>query len=601
MPRRLIFDIEGDGLLDTVTRIHCIAAVDPDTGERLDWKPDQLSDAYSTLQSANTLYAHFGIGYDYRALDKVAGVRFPTSVEQDTVVAARLIHPDLKTSDTSLVRRGVLPGNLHGSHKLEAWGRRLNCHKAAYEGPWDVWSPEMHDYMIQDVEATYALWKHLDLDKQSQQALTLEHRIARVCNEMTAAGWPFDRDKAVALHAQMQTEYAALERELVAEFGTWQEIDKVFVPKRDNARFGYKAGVEVTKYKDVTFNPTSRQHIFKKLMELGWKPEVFTDSGLPRVDDAVLETLADDFPPATKIARYLMLSKRLGQLADGNQAWLRVLGPDGLIHASYNPNGAVTGRASHFNPNIAQVPALKNRKGGIQPFGRECRELFHVPEGWVQLGADMSGLELRCLAHYLAPMDGGEYARVLLEGDIHSFNQRAAGLPARDMAKTFIYAWLYGAGAAKIGKIVNGTAAQGRALIEQFLEAVPAVATLKGKVANNVGIEGQLRGLDKRLLPIRSEHAALNTLLQSAGAVLCKQWVCDAYDTCSQSYTPGWSGDFVFLGWIHDEIQIAVRQGLEDKVGEIVTTCAKEAGKPFGFRVPLASEYKTGRSWADCH
>jgi DNA polymerase I-like protein with 3'-5' exonuclease and polymerase domains len=289
-----------------------------------------------------------------------------------------------------------------------------------------------------------------------------------------------------------------------------------------------------------------------------------------------------------------MLEKRLGQLADGKQAWLKQV-TNGRIHARYNPNGAVTGRATHYNPNIAQVPSVG------APLGRECRELFCVPDGWSIVGADMSGLELRCLAHYLAPMDGGEYAKVVCEGDVHTHNQTAAGLETRNQAKTFIYAWLYGAGATKIGKIVGGNAKQGKVLIDRFLEALPAVAGLKQKVAHNVRIAGNLRGLDGRLLPIRSEHAALNTLLQSAGALLCKQWVCDSYDALAQWYVPGWDGDFVFLGWIHDELQIACRGGLEEAVGDFVTTCAKEAGVPFKFRVPLNSDYKVGRTWADTH
>jgi DNA polymerase I-like protein with 3'-5' exonuclease and polymerase domains len=234
------------------------------------------------------------------------------------------------------------------------------------------------------------------------------------------------------------------------------------------------------------------------------------------------------------------------------------------------------------------------------PLGKECRELFTVPDGWSIVGADMSGLELRCLAHYLAPMDGGAYAKVVCEGDVHTHNQQAAGLETRAQAKTFIYAWLYGAGPGKIGKIVGGSAAKGHTLIDRFLEALPAVKGLKKKVSHNVRVAGHLKGLDGRLLPIRSNHAALNTLLQSAGAVLCKQWVCDSYGRIEgRGFVYG--EDFTFLGWIHDELQIAVRAGMEKEVGAIVTECARRAGEPFGFRVPLASDFHTGKNWSETH
>jgi DNA polymerase-1 len=641
--RRLLFDLEGDGLLPELTKIHCIAAVDPDTRQRFSWRPHELPQAYETLASADELWAHYGLGYDFPALEKVAKLVIPIKKRRDSVVTAKLKFPNLRETDGGLVLTGRLPKELHGSHKLKAWGFRLGVQKADYDGPWGEWSEQMHSYMDQDVETLLAIWDHLKVDEYSQQAIELEHRIQLVCNAIEEAGWPFDVEAAKQLHTQITAERALLEQELIAEkgFGSWYEpkakrkftgavlaelaalptpflpgagggqSPKIlvgtaipFVPKRDNHKLGYVAGAPCTQIEKVTFNPSSRPHIHKRLMKLGWKPTTFTDGGQPKIDEPILLDLAEEFPAASKLIRYLMLDKRLGMLADGNGAWLNVVKDDGRIHASYNPMGTVTGRAAHFSPNIAQVPALKDRKGRVQPFGAEFRSLFYVPPDWgSQIGADMEGLELRCLAHYLDPFDGGEYGRLVLDGDVHTFNQQAAGLPSRDNAKTFIYAWLYGAGNGKIGKIVSKSAAVGKQLSEAFLAKVPAVARLKQSVKTEIiALHNWLYGLDGRLLPIRSDHSALNTLLQSAGAILCKQWVCDAWDALQAAgLVHGWRGDFVFLGWIHDELQVAARKGREEQVAQILTDCARSAGTPFNFRVRLDSKAKTGHNWKDCH
>ena len=258
--------------------------------------------------------------------------------------------------------------------------------------------------------------------------------------------------------------------------------------------------------------------------------------------------------------------------------------------------GAITSRASHAYPNIAQVP-----KVGKSIYGEACRSLFRVPEGWVMLGSDMSGLELRCLSHYMAHWDGGEYGKLVCEGDVHTANQQAAGLPTRDNAKTFIYAFLYGAGDAKIGSIVKGTAARGKKLKEEFLANLPALGKLKQHVTG-AAKRGHLKGLDGRLVHVRSDHAALNTLLQSAGAILCKQWITLIEDELqADGLEHGWKGDYVFLCWVHDEVQIAVRPGMEKAVGDLCIKMAAQAGIDFDFKCPLTAEYKVGRNWAETH
>jgi DNA polymerase I-like protein with 3'-5' exonuclease and polymerase domains len=341
----------------------------------------------------------------------------------------------------------------------------------------------------------------------------------------------------------------------------------------------------------VTFNPNSRRHIAHCLTaKYGWEPTELTPSGEAKIDESVLSEL--EYPEAQKLAEMFLIQKRIAMLAEGSQAWLKKVDDDGRIRHSIISGGTVSGRAIHRNPNLGQVPGQQSK------WGKECRELFTVPPEWVLCGSDLSGLELRCLAHYLAPLDGGEYAETILNGDIHTYNQKAAGLPDRMSAKTYIYATLYGGGDRLIGEIVGGKAKDGKRLKANFDEAVPAFKRLKKKLSDALE-RGHLVGLDGRKLYCRSKHKALSQLLQSAGAVLCKQWLqkidqrLEAEDLRADAY---------IVGWIHDEVQIACRnEEVANHVGDISRSMAKEAGRSFSLKIPVEAEYKIGQSWAETH
>lgn len=570
--------------------------IDTDLGEQWSYGPEDIDKGLEELYDADTIIGHNIVGFDLPALWKAKRwAPRPGTRRVDTLIVARMLHPNIKNED---FKRKDFPRKLIGSHSLKAWGLRLGEPKDEYDGGWAEWNPEMHSYMEQDGRTNFKLLNFLKPWEYPRVPLDLEHRVAHVCNLMEEHGWTFDQQKAQELYVQLVKRRDSLEQSLVSKFGSWQEIDKVFTPKRDNKKLGYVKGVEVTKYKTVTFNPGSRRHIEKKLTELGWEPQEFTESGQAKLDEPILEKI--DIPEAKEIIEYLLVQKRLGQLADGDNGWLKVVKEDGRIHCRVNPGGTVTGRASHSNPNIAQVPAVKGKKG-LVPYGKECRELFTVPAGWRLVGADMAGLELRTFAHYLSFFDGGAYGEVVIGGDIHTHNQNAAGLPTRDMAKTFIYALLYGAGDAKIGSIVGGSAKHGQRLKQRFFKGLPAYKKLKDRV-DVACRKGYLTALDGRRLGIRSAHAALNTLLQGAGAILCKQWLADFYDEMEAAgYKHGYDGDYVIVGWIHDEIQVACRAELVEAIGETLVRCAKKAGEPFNFRIPLDSSYSSGYSWADTH
>lgn len=590
----LIFDLETDGLLDEVTKIHCMVIKNTETGVSTSYAPADIVEGLERLQSGDIIVGHNIIKYDLPVIHKLYPwfTIDPTKVF-DTLVATRLIWANIKDNDNLLLKEGRLPGKLFGSHSLEAWGYRLGNYKGDYKGGWETFTQEMLDYCVQDVEVTAALYGKIVDKNYSQQALELEHQVAWLMAKQERNGFHFDMDKASILLARLVQRRGELERELKDYFGSWVIQLPPFVPKVNNKTRGYIKGVPVEKTKTIEFNPSSRDHIADRLMTLyGWKPTVFTEGGKPQVDEHILGEL--DYPPCKLLTEYLTVQKRVSQLFEGGQAWMKCE-KNGRIHGSVNPNGAVTGRATHAYPNISQVPSSGS------PYGRECRELFTVPAGWTLVGADASGLELRCLAHYMAKWDGGKYGEVLLNGDIHTENQTAAGLATRAQAKTFIYGFLYGAGDAKVGSIVGGTASDGRRLKDKFLRSLPALRRLTEAV-REAAKRGFLIGLDGRQLHVRSAHAALNTLLQSAGAIVCKKWLVLLEEHLSSKFKHGWDGDYAFCAWSHDEVQIACRTPeIAAYISEVAPQFVTRAGEAFSFRCPLAGESKMGTSWADTH
>lgn len=592
----LIFDLETDGLLDDVTKVHCLVTKDTETGEVKSYTGQDIELGIKYLaDSDKQLVGHNVIKYDIPVIQKLYPW-FTVTHDRviDTLVLARLVYANIKEHDVNLMNSGKLPKKLYGSHSLEAWGNRLGNYKGDYAGGWEVFTQEMLDYCIQDVHVTHTLLDKLNSKEFSPQSIELEHQVAWLMARQERNGFYFNEKKASELYSVLVKRRGELERELKDYFGSWTVNLPDFIPKTNNKTRGYVKGVPVKRQKTIDFNPSSRDHIANRLTTLyGWKPTEHTESGKPKVDEVVLGKL--DYPPCKLLTEYLLVSKRISQLAEGDQAWLKLV-KKGKIHGSVNPNGAVTGRATHAYPNISQVPS------SASPYGHDCRALFTVPDGWTLVGADASGLELRCLAHYMAKWDAGSYGQVLLNGDIHTENQKAAGLDTRPQAKTFIYAFLYGAGDEKIGSVVNGDSSDGRRLKKKFLSSLPALGRLVKSVQESAK-RGYLLGLDGRRIYVRSAHSALNTLLQGAGAIVCKKWLVLLEETLQTSgLKHGWDGDYCFCAWSHDEVQIACRsQEVADQVAEMATRCVALAGEHYKFRCPLAGESKKGTTWADTH
>jgi DNA polymerase I len=575
---RYVFDLETDGLLEDVTAIHCIVLKDIDTNEILKFKTD---DAVNHLRKASLIIGHNIIKYDIPVLKKLF-IRFETKAKIfDTLVATRLLFPDVKEKD---FQRKDFPKDCIGRHSLKAWGNRIGTYKAQFETDWKTYSPEMLEYCIQDVEVTHNLYKMIVEKGYSEQAMDLEHAVAQLIYKQEQHGFTFNVEAAQKLYTTLNTRRLELEDEFQKMFPP-ETIKTPFIPKVNNKARGYTKGQVFYKESIKTFNPSSRQDIADKLMTIhDWKPKEFTEDGKPKLDETVLASLP--YPEAKILCEHFLLDKRIGQLATGAQAWLKHE-KNWKIHGTCNTNSTVTARATHSYPNMAQIPSVN------VPYGKECRALFTVPAGKKLVGVDVSGLEVRMLAHYMAKYDNGDYAKVVLEGDIHSETQKLAGLDSRDLAKRFYYCFLYGGGVKKIGLVTGKTMAEASKIKKRFLNNLPALNKLITEV-QAAAEKGYLIGLDKRKIKVRSTHAALNTLLQSGGAIVCKQWLVE-FDKLLTHH------DAQQVVWVHDEIQIECLEKDAEEIGKLAVEAIQRTGKHFNLRVPLTGEYKIGNNWSDTH
>lgn len=616
----LVFDVETDGLLPTVSVIHCLVTHDTATGERTRYNNQRnghasIEEGLRRLASADHICGHNIVGYDLPVIAKLYPQFSPKGRVTDTIVLSSLAYPDIKERDFAAERkRGTwIPKQFYGRHSLEAWGHRLGEYKGDFKGPWDSWTQEMEDYCDQDVTVTVKLADKLLALPLSAESIELEHNVARIIQRQVARGFALNEKAAAELHSKLVARQLEIVEELKRKyFHPFYLRGAEFTPKKDNKKQGYTAGVSFCKVKLTEFNPGSRDHIANRLIQLyGWKPKAWTTEGKPQVDEAILESLT--YPPCALLNEYLTVAKRLGQLIEGREAILKNV-RNGRVHGNVRTNAAVTGRMTHANPNVAQTP----RVGTL--YGEEFRALYVPGAGYVLVGCDADGLELRCLAHYMARYDGGAYIETVINGkkedktDVHSVTQRALGFNSRDNAKTWMYAFLYGAGDEKLGRIAlddMGSEARqqhkGRKVIaklgkhtrDQIAKNLPALSKLVKAVRKSSKQRGYLVGLDGRRLTVRSEHSALNTLLQSAGALLMKRALVLLDAEASQRFKTG--VDYEFVANIHDEIQAEVKPEMAEDFGREAAASIRRSGEHFKFRCPLSGSYAVGDSWAKTH
>ena len=580
----LIFDIEADGLLDTVSQIWEIVTMDVETKEVRSYhdgnththSEGDVAQGIEHLQSADRLIAHNGIGYDLPVLRRLSNASIDERNIKDTLVLSRLGRP---------VRSG--------GHSLAAWGERLGYKKVEHED-WSQWSPEMEHRCKVDVEITYHLWKLLEpMYDIMPQAIETDHRVACLVADMVQQGFVLDLanarrvlDEKLTMREEMLTRFQDMFPPVLMPT---QTVPKVYKSARN--ALSVDPGVPFTPLKVVEFSPTARQQVARRLQQkYGWKPKVLTPTGVPKIDEDTLRELP--WQEAHEFADFLVNDKLLSQL-DGNNGWLKYVDDNNRVHASFNPTGANTHRSSCSRPNLQQVAKAP-----------EMRELWTTPEGMVLVGVDAAGLELRCLAHYLAAYDGGTYADILVNSDIHRHVQGLIGFSTLKKTKNAEYGWLYGAGNAKLGQIVRQDAQLGNVEIPKKTSNTKLGLALRRDMENGIdglkaltdavaarATSGKMRAIDNRPLWVRSEHSALNLLLQSCGAVIIKTaW--SLFNLPPHCHT---------VMQVHDEWQIECPPERADEVGQHVIDCIKLAGEMLDFRCPLNGKYLIGRSWNETH
>jgi len=556
-------------------KIWLVKTIDLDTGEVKTWK--EASSLAEFIKGATLIVAHNGVNFDFKVLTRLWNTKILLSQVCDTLILSRLLEPSRESG-----------------HSLESWGEALGVKKTPYRKIWEWMNdrveaypgecydkpiPSLLDFYCEgDVLVLKELYWHLQALKEkhgfSDESVKLEHQVARIISEQEDNGFKLDVPYATVLLTDIKSKMAGI-------YEAMQQRWPPYTVERISEKTGKRLKDTV-----VVFNPGSRKQVGEKLQELGWKPTKFTETGQPQVDE---QTLAGTgIPEADMIAEYFLLQKRVAQI----ESWIEAVGKDGRVHGKVITNGAVTGRMTHSGPNMAQIP----NAGSV--YGHECRECWTVEEGNVLVGCDASGLELRMLAHY---MQDAEYVKTVVSGsskdgtDVHTKNQKAAGLQTRDQAKTFIYGFLYGAGPAKIGSIVGGSAKEGQRLIDSFLKATPALKSLRDKVAKYAD-KGFVPGLDGRKIWVRSEHAALNSLLQGAGAIVMKKALVLFYMKIQKNKWP-----VKLVANVHDEFQFETKPEIAEEVGQAARQSIIEAGEYFKLRCPLDGEYKIGKTWKQTH
>jgi len=688
----LAFDLEADALYEDVTKVWCISIKDLTTGVNTLYGPEQISTGLNHLSTADWLIAHNGIDYDLRALKKVCGwVPKTGCVIRDSLIWAKLAHLDLDVQDQKAKKPEVR--ELNGSHSLKSWGIRLGHQKLDYQGGFDAYSEEMGIYCQQDVETLAELTKHLKLQNVSEEALELEHVFAQIVTEMSSRGFSFDLEKAQQLYQKLEQDRAELLSKIealippeVQETKTpayWELVwNELGVEKRERratrgACDAYRKEIKL-KPKDcsfeqgpmgtktVPFNANSAKQVREYLYEkYQWVSPELTEAGekalgsLPTTElskqyGSLTEDVLRDLeqPEGQLFADVRLTTKAMSFLQGKAESGWLLQGATGRIHHRMDSLGCVTCRCSHSRPNLGQVPSVVSHKEkgilwGIEGrYGADCRSLFTCSPGYIQVGTDISGIEARALAHYLAPYDGGAYIQEVLQGDIHqlnvnSFEKKAGFKIKRGDSKTIFYGWCYGAGDMKLGKQmaspVSGStdAAQEFTRLRDFYRRTPgritqqvwsdalgkrrtatpeeaAYITIGSKVRNALesGIGGlsdllqilklaaerkYVRVLDRKL-PVRSPHSVLNTVLQGAAAIIGKRWVATLNEQAAKQDI-----EHHLLAYVHDERQDDVKEGQEDVFMPLSVDCIRQAGEFYNFRIPLTGEAQAGDSWLACH
>lgn len=601
----LVADLESDGLLDTITQTYCISCKSwPSKEEVLTCTPDNLGDFNDDFISQwDYIVFHNGIGFDHEALIRTLKVTMPKEKIIDTLVLSRLANPSRE-----------------GGHSLDAWGKRLGNHKGDFND-WSHFSPEMLEYCLQDTDVGCDILSSVvqELQGFSQESIDLEHEVQWIISQQERNGFLLDEvksfitlgkllEKRVELEDQVHETFIPLPvaiRDVEPKYKKDGTLSIVGLKALDNPletvwKGTYDIGkgslIEEDKYVGCftlidwpEFNLGSRQQIAARLVRAGWKPKKFTEKGNIIVDEDVLKKVKG-IPEVDLIKEFMMIQKREAML----RGWMDKVDSKNRVHGSVNPIGTPTSRATHSSPNIGQI--ISNR----HEWGPELRSCWIVDKGHVLIDADLAQLEQRMLAHYLARYDDGEFSNVVLNEDIHTYNQEMAGLPTRDQAKTFGFALIYGGGDAKIGSIIGGGAKEGKKIKETYFSQMPAFGKLY-KAVTKAAERGFLKGLDGRKIYVRSPHSALNFLLQSAGAIVSKIAIVEYQRILKEEYELLDGKDYKQVAWIHDAITCEVPEKYTEIVGEALVRGFRNSTDILNLRCPQDGDFHVGSNFADVH
>lgn len=553
-----VLDIETDEI--PVTKIHCICCMDFETGETKEFIDNLDEFIEFHKQDPERIYImHNGVSFDAVVLTRLLQICLPPERVWDTMLASQMIQP-----------------HRDGGHSLKAWGERLQFEKIDFKDNFETYSNEMLYYCRQDVALTRKLAQHLQplLKAFGKAPVRLEHKVRHIITQQEVNGFYLDQKKASMLMADLEDNSGQIK----------QDLQKIF-PPIITERYSDKTGKRLKDNVEV-FNPNSRQQIVKRLKAVGWHPDPrrVTPKGQPIVDESVLSEI--DLSEAKKMSEFLLMQKRVSQI----KSWLEAVGPDSRVHGRVITIGCVTHRMSHYSPNMAQIPA------SYSPYGPECRDCWTVedPVDYCLVGSDASSLEIRCFAHYL---DNQKYTDIVVGGDIHNVHKEALGLADRSVCKTWLYAYIYGAGNEKLGKVVGGGMSEGKQLRDKFESAFPMIRELKNKITVMIrSNHGNIKAIDGRLLECRSEHSALNVLLQSCGSIVCKHFLCEIDRMVKEKKL-----DAKPVANVHDEVQWEVRRDQAEEFGQITKQAMKQAEKILQFNCPLDSEYHIGTTWKETH
>ncbi len=614
--KTIVFDIESNGLLDKITKIHCISVLwtDANGTEAKLYVGEECLKAIDILKGADLLVGHNIIAYDILAIEKIYGIKLTNKVF-DTMIAAQLFFPEIKAAFYTDKETGK-QRFVEGKHNLKAWGCRLGIHKDHIETDWSKYTDEMGLYCLQDTKVTHELYKYLVKQNWPQRSIDFEMEVAPMVASIGNKGLYFDIDKAQLLYSELLQERHELLEQVHKLFKPWYSKDSEIVPKVKSDKYHYTVGAPLTKITLNQFNPGSRDHITRALKTLyNWVPVDFTDKGHVKLNSEILESLP--YTEAQGLSKLFAVDKMIGQLATGKQAWLSAVKDDNRIHGFINQNGTRTGRCSHASPNISQIPKDKR-----------CRSLFKAAPGNILIGCDFTGLEFAVFAGYMKKYDNGRIIQQVLHGDkdqgtdVHSMNAAAMGID-REKAKTVLYAVLYGSGYLKTGSIMNPTLSaarmteMGKQVRADLLESMKGMDTLlkdlqksfrsrakKGisEKGYNEWTDGWVSGLDGRHVQNTYEFKALNALIQSAGALITKRGLVEVQlELSRRGYTL--HKEYSVVIYSHDEIQLEVidKPEIIKDVSEAALIACKKAGEYFNFPCPMSGEVKVGYNWSETH